>query len=117
MTLCDKFVILLLPEKFGLDFFAEVSYFKFCSIYLKFGQVAQSVEQRTENPCVRGSIPRLATRLKKIKSKKKSGGGLFCFFYLFCHATLAQLVERLTRNEQVAGSIPAGGSNGGRATR
>jgi hypothetical protein len=25
-------------------------------------------------------------------------------------ATLAQLVERLTRNEKVAGSIPAGGS-------
>ncbi len=27
------------------------------------GQVAQSVEQRTENPRVRGSIPRLATIL------------------------------------------------------
>ena len=26
-----------------------------------FGQVAQSVEQRTENPCVDGSIPSLAT--------------------------------------------------------
>ena len=26
------------------------------------------------------------------------------------HATLAQLVERLIRNQQVAGSIPAGGS-------
>ena len=26
-------------------------------------------------------------------------------------ATLAQLVERLIRNQQVAGSIPAGGSN------
>ncbi len=25
------------------------------------GQVAQSVEQRTENPCVGGSIPSLAT--------------------------------------------------------
>ena len=30
-----------------------------------FGQVAQSVEQRTENPCVGGSIPSLATNLKK----------------------------------------------------
>ena len=28
-----------------------------------------------------------------------------------CRATLAQLVERLIRNEQVAGSIPAGGSS------
>ncbi len=28
---------------------------------LKKGQVAQSVEQRTENPCVGGSIPPLAT--------------------------------------------------------
>ena len=27
-------------------------------------------------------------------------------------ATLAQLVERLIRNQQVAGSIPAGGSRG-----
>ena len=26
------------------------------------------------------------------------------------HATLAQLVEHLIRNEEVAGSIPAGGS-------
>jgi hypothetical protein len=28
----------------------------------------------------------------------------------FVEATLAQLVERLIRNQQVAGSIPAGGS-------
>jgi hypothetical protein len=27
----------------------------------RFGQVAQLVEQRTENPCVGGSIPSLAT--------------------------------------------------------
>lgn len=31
-----------------------------------------------------------------------------------CPATLAQLVEQLTRNEQVVGSIPTGGSRGGR---
>lgn len=30
-------------------------------LVLKKGQVAQSVEQRTENPCVGGSIPPLAT--------------------------------------------------------
>ncbi len=35
--------------------------------YLSIGQVAQSVEQRTENPCVGGSIPPLATN--KLKSK------------------------------------------------
>ena len=29
------------------------------------GQVAQSVEQRTENPCVGGSIPPLATNSLK----------------------------------------------------
>ena len=28
--------------------------------------------------------------------------------YLLFHATMAQSVERLTRNEKVAGSIPAG---------
>ena len=30
-------------------------------LVLKNGQVAQSVEQRTENPCVGGSIPSLPT--------------------------------------------------------
>ena len=30
-----------------------------------FGQLAQLVEQRIENPRVRGSIPRLATRIQK----------------------------------------------------
>jgi hypothetical protein len=33
------------------------------TIRLHFGQVAQLVEQRTENPCVGGSIPSLATNL------------------------------------------------------
>lgn len=34
----------------------------FFTIFLScFGQIAQSVEQRTENPCVAGSIPVLAT--------------------------------------------------------
>jgi hypothetical protein len=32
------------------------------------GQVAQSVEQRTENPCVGGSIPPLATHITKAYS-------------------------------------------------
>lgn len=33
--------------------------------YLVDGQVAQSVEQRTENPCVGGSIPPLATKIQR----------------------------------------------------
>jgi hypothetical protein len=33
-----------------------------------------------------------------------------CYDMLTKEATLAQLVERLIRNQQVAGSIPAGGS-------
>jgi large subunit ribosomal protein L21 len=33
--------------------------------FLKRGQVAQSVEQRTENPCVAGSIPVLAINVEK----------------------------------------------------
>jgi hypothetical protein len=37
------------------------------------GDVAQSVEQRTENPCVGGSIPSITTEKK----------GSFCFPFLF----------------------------------
>ena len=33
---------------------------------LSFGQIAQSVEQRTENPCVAGSIPVLATSVEAL---------------------------------------------------
>ena len=36
------------------------------------GQVAQSVEQRTENPCVAGSIPALAKFQGKRKAFKRS---------------------------------------------
>jgi hypothetical protein len=42
------------------------------------GQVAQSVEQRTENPCVGGSIPPLATN--KLRSYKLT---LITPFFLF----------------------------------
>ncbi len=47
-------------------------------------QIAQSVEQRTENPRVGGSIPSL---------------GIFC-------GSLAQLVEHWTFNPVVPGSNP-----------
>ncbi len=47
----------------------------------KKGAVAQSVEQRTENPCVAGSIPAHTTS----KASEKSGAFLFYtyFFVLF----------------------------------
>ena len=36
------------------------------------GQIAQSVEQRTENPCVGGSIPPLATsNTKELRDLRK----------------------------------------------
>jgi hypothetical protein len=40
------------------------------------GQVAQLVEQRTENPRVRGSIPRLATKENKQLARLKRLGFL-----------------------------------------
>ena len=43
----------------------------------RFGQLAQLVEQRIENPRVRGSIPRLATN--KLKQLAHSSEWAFCF--------------------------------------
>ena len=43
----------------------------------RFGQLAQLVEQRIENPRVRGSIPRLATNKNKHLAQPKAG--LFAF--------------------------------------
>ena len=43
----------------------------------KNGAVAQSVEQRTENPCVAGSIPAHTTS----KASEKSGAFLFYRFF------------------------------------
>ena len=54
-----------------------------------FASVAQLVEQRTENPCVSGSIPELGIE-KKIRY----------------YGILAQLVEHLTFNQVVRGSNP-----------
>ena len=53
----------------------------------KKGTIAQLVEQRTENPCVPGSIP----------------GGT-----TFFKGAIAQLVEQRTENPCVPGSIPGG---------
>ena len=49
-------------------------------------QLAQLVEQRTENPCVSGSIPELGI--------------------LIYYGILAQVVEHLTFNQVVRGSNP-----------
>ena len=54
-------------------------------------QVAQSVEQRTENPRVDGSIPPLGTIQKQATPQK---------------AQVAQSVEQRTENPRVDGSIP-----------
>ena len=54
-----------------------------------YAQLAQLVEQRTENPCVSGSIPELGIE-KKIRY----------------YGILAQLVEHLTFNQVVGGSNP-----------
>ena len=54
-----------------------------------FAQLAQLVEQRTENPRVSGSIPELGI-----------------LFDLNNHGILAQLVEHLTFNQVVRGSNP-----------
>ena len=51
---------------------------------IKFASIAQSVEQRTENPCVGSSILPRGTK----------------------YAGVAQLAEQLTCNQQVEGSIP-----------
>ena len=57
-------------------------------------QIAQSVEQRTENPRVAGSIPALGTRFNKK------------FTYFTEHGLLAQAVEHWTFNPGVPGSSP-----------
>ena len=57
---------------------------EFYAVENREGQVAQLVEQGTENPRVGGSIPPLATNL----------------------GSLAQSVEQRTFNPQVVGSIP-----------
>ena len=50
--------------------------------------IAQLVEQRTENPCVRGSSPRRGTRFRNLKAQFNPLG----FFYAFFHANPSQLM-------------------------
>ena len=56
-----------------------------------YAQIAQLVEQRTENPRVAGSIPALGILLGELGNK---------------YGALAQLVEHLTFNQVVRGSNP-----------
>jgi hypothetical protein len=44
------------------------------ALFCSSAQVAQSVEQRTENPRVDGSIPPLGTTTKKLQHLKKCPG-------------------------------------------
>ena len=58
------------------------------------GAIAQLVEQRTENPCVPGSIPGGTTIPKSLHHIRVGA--------------IAQLVEQRTENPCVPGSIPGG---------
>ena len=69
---------------------AEIS--SLIAVFCRPAQVAQSVEQRTENPRVDGSIPPLGTTIKNLNSSYK--------------AQVAQSVEQRTENPRVDGSIP-----------
>ena len=62
------------------------------AVFCSSAQVAQSVEQRTENPRVDGSIPPLGTIRKKYTTSQ--------------NAQVAQSVEQRTENPRVDGSIP-----------
>ena len=64
------------------------------------GAIAQLVEQRTENPCVPGSIPGGTTLSKR--------NVLSDIFDLQHFGAIAQLVEQRTENPCVPGSIPGG---------
>ncbi len=61
---------------------------RFLLVKTYFGAIAQLVEQRTENPCVPGSIPGGTTKRKK--------------------DSVAQLVEQLTLNQWVESSSLSG---------
>ena len=61
-----------------------------CVLIVAVAQIAQSVEQGTENPRVGGSIPPLGTITATV--------------YFF--AQIAQSVEQGTENPRVGGSIP-----------
>jgi hypothetical protein len=56
------------------DFLVDVRIYYMLLYSLSYGSVAQSVEQRTENPRVGGSIPSRATMLSYFLSRCSSTG-------------------------------------------
>jgi hypothetical protein len=50
-------------EKKSLRFFGDKKKLLSLPPQIRLGDVAQSVEQRTENPCVGGSIPSITTQI------------------------------------------------------
>ena len=73
--------------------------FRISKVIVKYAQIAQSVEQRTENPRVGGSIPPLGTTKQVF---------LFYFFIELVNSYrgVVQLVERRSPKPDVAGSSP-----------
>ena len=74
--------------------------------------VAQSVEQRTENPCVDGSIPSCGTIILD-KFRRTSYNFKMTIVRLRDYGTIAQSVEHRTFNPLVQGSNPCGPTNSG----
>ena len=57
------------------------------------GRIAQSVEQRTENPCVAGSIPVLATPPETFSGMIMSPVFSFCNPLFFCRIGDFQIIN------------------------
>ncbi len=65
---------------------------------IKDGDVAQSVEQRTENPCVGGSIPSITTKRKSLDIYRR--GFLFALHsHSASHSFVALLFQSENENE------------------
>ncbi len=84
---------------------------KLCIVADFVGLVAQSVEQRIENPCVGGSIPPQATKriigvAVAISRSQKSPAAALGFLHRVRVGLVAQSVEQRIENPCVGGSIP-----------
>ena len=61
------------------------------------GVIAQLVEQRTENPCVPGSIPGDTTKITKSESKKSCSNATLFFIWHKCYGRhMVQLCRYLS---------------------
>src|SRR5574343_1942954 len=67
-----------------------------------FGQLAQLVEQRIENPRVRGSIPRLATKIQRPTVLSWA----FSFVLPACHAGFPHILRVRPGSYGLAGTSP-----------